>query len=70
MKEISKLTVLSKEDIIKELESIFGKDDSESNERCYQCVKHHDCPANDDCFCQYCMISGATWLFEDYEVGD
>lgn len=58
--------ILSKEDIIKELESIFGK--SEENEYCYNCIKNHDCPMNDDCFCQYCMVSGATWLFGDYEV--
>lgn len=69
-REISKLTILSKKDIYKELEELFGKDD-ESNAKCYNCIKYHLCPlSDDDPFCTSCIIGGATWIFEDYEVGD
>ena len=71
MKEIRKLTILTKQDIFKELKSIFGYGDKESNERCYQCIKYHMCPLDtDDSFCTGCIISGATWIFEPYEVGE
>ena len=62
MKEISKLTILTKKEIYEQLERLFGKDDS-ANKRCYNCIKHHMCPLS--------IIDGVDWLYiEDYEVGE
>ncbi len=71
MKEISKLTILTKKEIYEQLERLFGKDDS-ANKRCYNCIKHHMCPlSEDDPYCTACVIDGVDWLYiEDYEVGE
>lgn len=56
---------LSKEQVNKELTSIFGQQD---NEDCFNSIYAHECRYCD--FAETCWAYGVPWLFNKYKVLD